>query len=104
MDRVIKASVVLHNFLLSKEKHLTKSQKVYCPPGYADFTDSFGNYHYGTWNDEPDNALYNLRGTAARNSTLKAKQCRIKYTEYFWSEEGAVPWQWDMPGVTRDDN
>lgn len=101
VDRVIKATVVLHNFLISKEKHLRKKQKVYCPSGYADFTDSLGEYHYGLWNDEPDNALFNLQGTMARNSTEKAKQCRKLYMDYFWSEEGAVPWQWDMPGVTR---
>lgn len=101
VDRVIKATVVLHNFLISKEKLLNKSQKVYCPPGYSDYTDSLGEYHYGSWNDEPDNGIYSLQATAARNSTEKAKQCRIKYTDYFWTEEGAVPWQWDMPGVNR---
>lgn len=101
VDRIVKATVVLHNFLMTVEKGEKKKNKVYCPLGYADFIDKHGTLIYGSWNDEPGNGFLDIPCAAARNSTHEAILTRQKYTDYFWSQEGAVPWQWEMPGVTN---
>ncbi|KAL3225456.1 hypothetical protein MRX96_025793 [Rhipicephalus microplus] len=64
VEAVVKATCVLHNFLSSNPA------STYCPPGYADFQDTFGNVS-GVWQE---------------------------FVKYF-SEEGQVPWQWKLPGV-----
>ncbi len=51
IDAVIKAAVVLHNFLLRDESQLSSTHRLYCPPGYADFIGSVGNVVTGSWFD-----------------------------------------------------
>ncbi|KAL3222874.1 hypothetical protein MRX96_028306 [Rhipicephalus microplus] len=67
VEAVVKATCVLHNFLSSN------AASTYCPPGYTDFQDTFGN-------------------PKARNCSKVASAVRQEFVKYF-SEEGQVPWQ-----------
>lgn len=64
---------------MTEEKAFEGPQKIYCPPGYAE----------------------NVVPTHARNFLRDAGMVRAKYAEYFFSENGQVAWQWDIPGVKK---
>lgn len=93
VEAVVKATCVLHNFLSSN------AASTYCPPGYADFQDTFGNVSGGAWRQVPGSTtVFGLEKPKARNCSKVASAVRQEFVKYF-SEEGQVPWQWKLPGV-----
>ncbi|KAK8775363.1 hypothetical protein V5799_031294 [Amblyomma americanum] len=89
VDSVVKATCVLHNFLCME----SSSTSYYCPPGYADCTDTFGNVHEGSWREAAStSAMFQLQRTRARNCAQGATAVRNTFLEFF-SAEGQVPWQ-----------
>lgn len=48
-ENAVKATCVLHNFLCIE----TNAAAHYCPAGFADFYDTFGNVCEGSWRQEP---------------------------------------------------
>ncbi|CAN7944090.1 unnamed protein product [Ixodes hexagonus] len=95
VDNMVKATCVLHNFLCIT----TNAAAHYCPPGYGDCQDMFGNVHKGTWRkDAGGAAMFRLQGAKARKSADGATAVRAKFIGFF-AGEGQVPWQWDLPRV-----
>ncbi|KAL3248700.1 hypothetical protein MRX96_017786 [Rhipicephalus microplus] len=93
VEAVVKATCVLHNFLSSN------AASTYCPPGYADFQDTFGNVSGGAWRQVPGSTtVFGLEKPKARSCSKVASAVRQEFVKYF-SEEGQVPWQWKLPGV-----
>ncbi|KAL3189289.1 hypothetical protein MRX96_002955 [Rhipicephalus microplus] len=93
VEAVVKATCVLHNFLSSN------ASSTYCPPGYADFQDTFGNVSGGAWRQGPGSTtVFKLEKPKTRNCSKVASAVRQEFVRYF-SEEGQVPWQWKLPGV-----
>ncbi|KAH8038621.1 hypothetical protein HPB51_002745 [Rhipicephalus microplus] len=88
VEAVVKATCVLHNFLSSN------AASTYCPPGYADFQDTFGNVSGGAWRQGPGESttVFGLEKPKARNCSKVASAVRQEFVKYF-SEEGQVPWQ-----------
>ncbi|KAH8009114.1 hypothetical protein HPB51_010312 [Rhipicephalus microplus] len=92
VEAVVKATCVLHNFLSSN------AAATYCPPGYADFQDTFGNVSGGAWRQGPGSTtVFGLEKPKARNCAKVASAVLQEFVKYF-SEEGQVPWQWKLPG------
>ncbi|KAH8009219.1 hypothetical protein HPB51_013127 [Rhipicephalus microplus] len=92
-EAVVKATCVLHNFLSSN------AASTYCPPGYADFQDTFGNVSGGAWRQGPGSTtVFGLEKPKGRNCSKVASAVRQEFVKHF-SEEGRVPWQWKLPGV-----
>lgn len=91
-ERIIKACVILHNFLQSEEDSIPFGQRHYCPPGYIDEEDANGVIIPGSWRDsEP-----NLRpiGKVASNNTSRVNiHSRNLLCDYFSSDVGSVEWQ-----------
>lgn len=102
-DLVVKATVVLHNFLLREEEK--SPQKVYNPSKYSDYLDETGNVVPGEWHKEieenPSTALQRIAPTTARRPSSAANDVRDNYANYFYSETGAVEWQWNLNGVKK---
>nr|XP_037279728.1 protein ANTAGONIST OF LIKE HETEROCHROMATIN PROTEIN 1-like [Rhipicephalus microplus] len=82
VEAVVKATCVLHNFLSSN------AASTYCPPGYADFQDIFGNVGGGAWRQVPGSTtVFGLEKPKARNCSKMASAVRQEFVKYF-SEEG----------------
>ncbi|KAL3243016.1 hypothetical protein MRX96_020693 [Rhipicephalus microplus] len=93
VEAVVRATCMLHNFLSSN------AASTYCPPGYADFQDTFGDVSGGAWRQRPrSTAVFGLEKPKARNCSKVASAVRQEFVKYF-NEEGQVPWQWKLPGV-----
>ncbi|KAL1479688.1 hypothetical protein MTO96_051653 [Rhipicephalus appendiculatus] len=93
VEVIVKATCVLHNFLSSN------AASTYCPPGYADFQDTFGTVSGGAWRQGPESAtVFGLEKPKARNCAKVANAVRQQFVKYF-SDEGQVPWPWKLPGV-----
>ena len=89
---IIRAAVVLHNFLLQT------NSAGYCPGGVVDLYDSTWKLKEGEWrrivpNGERSgllNGLPNFRGSRLTKTAMEVRE-RIK--SYVNSMEGSLPWQ-----------
>lgn len=91
VQSLILATCCLHNYMVSNNKHAYISA--------LDKEDSQHTVTAGMWRSDP--ALTNLAATSERNPTKKAKEQRIRLTEYFMSEEGSVSWQEYMTSLHK---
>ena len=87
---VIKAVVVLHNFLMANESPLPLDARIY-------FRNDLDEGQY----EDRNTCLVSRRPTRARYP-LSAKIVRENFKKYFMSPEGQVPWQ--MEHVRADGN
>ncbi|XP_033112750.1 protein ALP1-like [Anneissia japonica] len=92
VDRVVKAVVCLHNFLMQTDN------AHYLPNG---FVDSYNNAEFkeGEWRTivgEDETGLQNVRRVGSNNYKASARETRDKFKDYFSSAEGAVAWQLDV--------
>lgn len=96
VDFVVKAACVLHNFLTLYNPHAHQ---------FLDREDSFGNVVGGRWRHGvqhvPDNSFFAMAPTQARNYDGDAGAARRLFASYFSSTAGQVPWQWNLPGLTK---
>lgn len=60
-EAIVKATIVLHNFLQKGEEDLPVSSRRYCPTGFTDYVDKNGAFHYGTWRKEVDSLQHITR-------------------------------------------
>ena len=95
MENVIeitKAAVCLHNYL-----RITNSA-AYCPCGFVDSEDKSGNIKPGEWRAVVANgrsALLSMpprKGSRYSNSAMKVRDALM---DYFVSDYGLLPWQWN---------
>lgn len=95
MENIIKACVVLHNWLTNRDLEILAANRRYIPIGFVEREDCCGYREDGTWRVEGQPALWqcSTAATTSRNSSNEAKQIRKAYTKYFM-EEGAISWQW----------
>ncbi len=87
VDKVVLASVTLHNFLRQK------CGKQYIGPVLIDHENPEHNYIPGRWRD--DFNMPPLAAAAARNADAYSKQGREILREYFLTDAGELPWQYD---------
>ncbi|XP_077486754.1 uncharacterized protein LOC144098074 [Amblyomma americanum] len=100
VDYVVKATCVLHNFILTLNFQVN---------GYADKEDNLGYVVQGRWRqslesvplDGPEPIYFPLESTHARNFPCEAADARNLFLAYFCSPSGKVPWQWSQPGVSK---
>lgn len=98
VDFVVKATCILHNFLLDHKAY---------PEDYYDREDAFGNHVPGGWRCDTagtasDDTLFALEPTHARNYGEYASSARKLFMAYFATKAGEVPWQWHLHGVSKD--
>ena len=89
---ITKAAVCLHNYL-----RITNSAS-YCPYGFVDSEDRSGNIKPGEWRAVVANegsALLSMpprKGSRYSNSAMKVREA---FVDYFVSDSGSLPWQWN---------
>lgn len=85
-EKIVKAAVVLHNFLLS--------EPAYCPPLFGDSV-ACNDIVERQWRQMGlDNTAFRRVGRAGGQAHSRyAAEKRNEFKDYF-SNEGAVPWQW----------
>ena len=85
---------ILHNFLWSK----VESESIYMPPGSVDSEEEDTHIVLpGEWHQGPQSTgLQALAQQGSNHYSNSAKQLRDILCEYFLSESGSVPWQWNM--------
>lgn len=90
VDKIIKASCALHNYLRST------SQNTYTPNGSLDEEDrESGQIRPGSWRNESNIPLPSIRTLGSNHSSRRARELRDRLCQYFVGE-GAVPWQQRM--------
>ena len=88
---LVLCAITLHNFLRKGS-----SRNIYSPPSYADSPQNDGSILDGTWRVEPvAQNMLPLQPCNAKNSSLSAKVVRDIFADYFISDVGSVPWQWN---------
>ncbi|KAG5866591.1 hypothetical protein JTB14_018440 [Gonioctena quinquepunctata] len=91
---IVKATVVLHNFLQRKEKLLPESQRRYCPTGLVDREECSGIVIPGIWRENCSATALKAIGRIGMNNYSKnAKLNKEILAKYFDSLLGGVPWQ-----------
>ena len=90
MDKIVKATVCLHNYLrLTDNVH-------YIPQGFVDCESSSGEKILGDWRSfsaNDDAALQPFRRIGTNTYPYNAKQTRELFEAYFNSEQASIPWQ-----------
>ena len=87
IDSIIKACCCLHNFLMARGSD-------YCPRIFGDTTSSNGRIIDGTWRHAVQSTWgQTLNRQGSNNSSSAAIVIRNNFSEFFYSSEGALPWQ-----------
>ncbi|KAJ8944359.1 hypothetical protein NQ314_009491 [Rhamnusium bicolor] len=94
-ESIVKATIVLHNFLQKKEEDIPEEQSRYSPMGYADSFDENGRLILGMWREE-EYMLRSATRLGSNNATRSAQGARDKLASYLVSDVGSVPWQYDI--------
>lgn len=90
-EQIVRATVVLHNYLQKEEANLPLRYGRYCPTACADYVDQDGMFHYGQWHDAAGGALYSVRRSDGNNASHITRSLRDRLANYFSSEQGEIP-------------
>lgn len=91
---IVMATVCLHNFIKCEEDLVEAKNRIYCPPHFIDSEDSEDNIIPGEWRQYTENVLRDISPTSKHHATTIAYK-RDKLADYFLTQPGEVPWQYD---------
>lgn len=95
VEDIVKAIVCLHNFLMMSEESVTPSEKAYCPTSLVDREGVDRSVIEGDWRNEIfTGAIIDVGRLGSNNPAVKADAQRNILRDYFCSDIGQVPWQW----------
>lgn len=94
VDKIVMASVCLHNFLKTENDALPTRHRLYCPPNFVDSESQNGDVVPGEWRNEDDEGFQNLASTSAHRATREAYNQRNSLANFFLTPEGELPWQY----------
>ena len=93
MEAITLATVSLHNYL--RQTNSTS----YCPSGFVDSEDRSGDIRPGEWRhivrNDSRGALIDIAPQRGRRYPNTAVAVREVLMNYFISDSGSIPWQWD---------
>lgn len=93
-EKIVQATIVLHNYLLNAEINVPLEDRKHCPTGYADYIDNNGAIQPGAWRDSGEN-LRSVNRQGSNYATRSARGMRDVLADYFVSEVSSLPWQGD---------
>gem|GEM_PF-2873086 len=96
-EKIFKALVCLHNFIMSSNNDNNGSASQYCPPDWLDVEDENGIIHDGRWKTIGSGAFFKELGrTGANRGGSVSEGMRNYLKEYFVSPTGEAqaPWQY----------
>ena len=90
VEKIVKATLCLHNYL-----RLTENA-CYLPSGFVDSENGEGDLVEGDWRAiaQHDDGMANLGRIGGNRYTFEAARYRDDFKQYFNSDLGAVPWQY----------
>ena len=93
VELIVLSCVVLHNFLRRK-----LGNSIYMPTGCTDMEDPETNRHIpGSWRSEPQpQGLLPISHQGSNHCSTDARVVRDELCNYFCTQAGEVPWQWNM--------
>lgn len=94
-EKIILATIVLHNLLQKGEEDLPIEERRYCPTGFVDAIDKDGNIKDGAWRTMPGN-LNSIGRIGTNNARKDVFENRDHLMTYFLSDIGALPGQWNQ--------
>ncbi|KAJ8375552.1 hypothetical protein SKAU_G00061320 [Synaphobranchus kaupii] len=84
------------NLLRDLQVELPVNNRGYCPPNAIDSEDVNGNVVEGSWRQEEERScLQDIPRVGANTFGADATAIRQNLKNYFISEAGGVPWQWE---------
>ncbi|CAH1965616.1 unnamed protein product [Acanthoscelides obtectus] len=92
-EEIVKATIVLHNYLQASEAEIPAKERRYCPTGFVDY-EVGGQVQGGAWRQESV-AMSSVGRQAQNNAARASTALRKALMQYLVSDVGAVPWQWD---------
>lgn len=95
VDKIIVATICLHNYLKTMNDARAVEHHTYCPPYFIDREQEDGYIIPGTWRNERAECLERIASTSAHRSTIEAYKKRDEIAEYLLTPAGEVPWQRD---------
>lgn len=94
-EKIILATIVLHNLVQNSEEDIPMEKRRYCPTGFVDTIDESGNIREGAWRRMPGN-LASVGKMGSNNSARDNIRNRDILMNYFISDVGAHPEQWNQ--------
>lgn len=95
VDKIIMATICLHNFLETVNDLTPANNRLYCPLNFVDVEQENGDIIPGTWRNEYSGGIECIRPTTAHRSTMVAYRQRDAIVEYLLTPAGEVTWQKD---------
>ncbi|XP_071652483.1 uncharacterized protein [Temnothorax longispinosus] len=99
VDKIILATICLHNFLKTVNDLRPAEHRIYCPPNFVDTEQEDGTIISGGWRSECSTSnvveIERIRATNARRSTTLAYKQRDEIADYLLTPEGEVSWQYE---------
>lgn len=89
VDKIVLATVCLHNFIKKEEAKQSPAEHMYCPPNFVDSNDA----EDGHWRSEVVSGMKDLGRVGANRATQESYNLRDTLASYFTSAAGEVPWQ-----------
>ncbi|XP_070153561.1 uncharacterized protein [Polyergus mexicanus] len=94
-NRLVLATMYLHNILKIKNDGKAPLQPRYCPPQFAD-REIEGDLIEGEWRQQSqDNYIRPIRNAGAHRASREAYAMRNTLLSYFMTVAGEVPWQYE---------
>ncbi|XP_029162074.1 protein ALP1-like [Nylanderia fulva] len=105
IDKIVMATICLHNYIKFEEDLMQTENKIYCPPNFIDSEDATGNVIPGEWRRYTQNVFKDIPPTSTHNATAVAYRQRDTLADYFLTPQGEVPWQYQYirRGLHHDD-
>ncbi|XP_011883756.1 PREDICTED: putative nuclease HARBI1 [Vollenhovia emeryi] len=94
VEKIVAATVCLHNFLRIFEQEVPAHERVYCPSSFIDNVHSDGSITPGLFRNDRPNSFQRIGRLGSNNASRNMIELRDKMTNYL-ANEGAVPWQWN---------
>lgn len=98
VEKIVLATICLHNFMLMREEREAE-RRIYCPSTYVDNeNDLNGTVIPGIWWDAAPTYtnLWDLGRLGSNNATRMAIIQRNTLAEWMFTNEGQVPWQFEI--------
>jgi len=89
VEKIVLAATALHNYLQQTDN------AHYTPAGFIDSENSSGAVSLGQWRKFVNTNFQAIRPVRNSRYLNTALQVRDSLAEYFVSENGSVPWQWE---------
>lgn len=93
VDQIIISTICLHNFLKTQDEN-TPEKRLYCLTNFTDSELENGQIIEETWRNEQIQ-LQQLQPTTAHQATRNVMEQRDILSDYFVTQAGKIPWQYD---------